>query len=343
MIKSSIEIDGKLYDSYDEFGLIYVDADERTAPDEKADAVTSYAGEHGEHRDGRTAYAPFDYKVKFIVQAPNTDLSSINTVIKKFNDAIRTHSNGTLIKKPIAFYNQLNRVKIVGYPDLLAVPTQVYHSGSLGALDCAMVELNIRVSEPQKCNFAIGEMPMILELTTDGENILVHTSRPLASDEALLLLTRGSARSYKEVEGGNGQSDKLRYKSKYRWHVRQSPFYKDGNMAFLEANILSKNGQITQSVLDWVKPKPTIIADGATYGLRFRKASNSHIISYAPDFKQTKVITYGCAVYKETPPKDGKSYRPTRISNVAYFRQRYKITNVGDSKDTMTYETWFTT
>lgn len=156
MIESKIQIDGgPVLDLRSGFGFIYLDADERTAPDEKEDAVTSYAGEAGEHRDGRTVLAPFDYTARFLVEAPNRDLVNVNSRIAAFNDAIRETVPGSDIrrKREIAFYNLHNRVKIVGFPELVSTPKTVYHSRRHGELEFAEVELKIRVSNPGKCAF----------------------------------------------------------------------------------------------------------------------------------------------------------------------------------------------
>lgn len=165
MVKSKIKIeDGTVRDFHDAFGFIYLDADERTAPDEKEDAVSYYAEEAGEHRDGRTTDAPFDYKATFLVEAPNKDLANVNARIGDFNRAIREYikdpdtgkDTDVKRKKEIAFYNLLNRVKIVGFPDLIAEPKEVYHSNQYGELDYAQIELKIRVSDPSKCDFELN-------------------------------------------------------------------------------------------------------------------------------------------------------------------------------------------
>lgn len=157
MIRSRIQIeDGEIWDFQERFGFIYLDADERTAADEKEDAVSSYAGEAGEHRDGRTVEAPFDYKVKFLVEAKNSDVANVNVLIYTFNDAIRESVDGTSDvkrKKEITFYNDYNGVMIVGYPEVVSVPEEVYHSRVYGDLDFAVIELKIRVSDPRKCIF----------------------------------------------------------------------------------------------------------------------------------------------------------------------------------------------
>ena len=158
MIRSSIQIENGLIDDfYDAFGFIYLDADKRTAPDEKQDAVTSYAEEPREHRDGRTCYAPFDYTAKFLIEAPNLDLPNVNTKITAFNEAIREQIPGSELrrKKSITFYNYKERVKIVGYPELVAQPTELYRSPKLGMMEAAVVELKIRVDDPTKCDFCL--------------------------------------------------------------------------------------------------------------------------------------------------------------------------------------------
>lgn len=159
MIRSKIQIeDGEVRDFYEAFGFIYMDADERTAPDEKEDAVSSYAEQPGENRDGRTVDAPFDYTAKFLVEAPNKDLTNVNVRVNDFNRAVREKLPDSDVKRKreIAFYNLLNRVKIVGVCEPIAEPTEVYHSNRYGALDFAVVDLKIRVSDPRKCDFELN-------------------------------------------------------------------------------------------------------------------------------------------------------------------------------------------
>lgn len=158
MIRSLIQIEnGEVRDFFKAFGFIYVDADERVAPDEKDGAVSSYIGEAGEHQDGRTVDAPFDYTAAFIIEAPNKDLTNVNIKVNDFNRAIREKVKDSDIKRKreIAFYNLLNRVKIVGLPDIVATPDKVYHSGRYGELDFAEVKLKIRVEHPEKCDFEL--------------------------------------------------------------------------------------------------------------------------------------------------------------------------------------------
>lgn len=159
MIRSKIQIEGgEVKDFYEEFGFIYLDADERTAAPEKEDAVSSYAEQDGENRDGRTVKAPFDYTAKFLIEAPNKDLTNVNVKIGNFNRAVReTTANSDVARKmEIAFYNILNRVKIVGTCEPIAEPKECYHSNKYGAMDFAVVELKIRVSHPEKCDFELN-------------------------------------------------------------------------------------------------------------------------------------------------------------------------------------------
>lgn len=169
MIKSLIQIEnGNIVDFMKQYGFIYVDSDDRVAPDEKEDAVSSYPEESGEHRDGRVVYAPFDYTAKFIIEAPNKDLFNVNSKISTFNNAIRQTIPGSDVTRmrEISFYNLLNRVKIVGYPALISTPIDVYRSNRIGELDYAVVELKIRVSDPTKCDFDLKTETLSLKSLT---------------------------------------------------------------------------------------------------------------------------------------------------------------------------------
>ena len=328
MIKSNIQIENDVVmDFYDAFGFIYVDADERTAPDEKQDAVSSYAEEAGEYRDGRTVYAPFDYTAKFIIEAPNKDLTNVNAKIKAFNDAIRADEGGVLRKRKISFYNLLNRVKIVGYPELISVPTKVYHSNAYGGLDFALVELKIRVSNPKECNFNLPtdnsmQTGVQLNLTTDGTNIFVNTSRELKEGEVLLLLRNGRARN-------RYTSNKKHFKSKYKWHVMAI----DGGR---ELDNILDDDRINRGVLS--KCRFYASSTKNMHGVKCRKASGSKYF-YRAQTGLRKKITFGCAVYQEGVIGD-KIYIPRRISNVVYFTSNVTIDEQGTNMNNMRMTTW---
>ena len=124
MITSRIQIaGGQILDTYKGYGFIYMSADNRTeAPIKKRD-VTSYAEEAGEHTDPRTVQDAFDYKVKFLIEAPNQNLVNANTRIAAFNKALYTQQSNSDVRtyKEVTFYDDYKRVKIVGLPEPLSL------------------------------------------------------------------------------------------------------------------------------------------------------------------------------------------------------------------------------
>lgn len=156
MIRVRLQIgDGDILDTFEGWGFIYMDADERTEAPIKKREVSSYAEEAGERTDPRTVQDAFDYKVKFLIECPNRDLENANAKIAAFNKALYTTSYDSNIRtyKEIAFYNDYNRVRIIGLPEPIAQPTDFFRKQDGSALDCAQVELKIRVCDPSKCNF----------------------------------------------------------------------------------------------------------------------------------------------------------------------------------------------
>lgn len=334
MIRSSIEIDKVEYDFYDAFGFIYLGADRRTAPDEKEDAVTNYAGEHGEHRDGRTCYAPFDYKAEFLIEAKCQNLDNVNTKIREFNSAIREQIPGSAVmrKKKIIFYNHDDRVRIVGVPQLISEPTELYHSPRLGAMECAKVELVIRVTDPDECDFCLEpgankNYSITMSLSTDGTDVSVSLSRPLEDGEALLLMRRGRA-SNREHDSNKD----IRYKSSYTWHVNAY-----GSTSNLQ-NIL-QGGKIKADVL--ARCAFYAASTESYYGVKCRESS-AHTYFKSASAGWSHSWSFACAVYRENL-KDGKRYIPKRISNVAYFQSHCAIDNAGTGVDDMEFRTWFST
>lgn len=154
MIQSRLQIaDGDILNLYDGYKLIHMETDTRfEAPIKKRD-TTSYAEEAGEHTDPRTVQDAFDYKVTFIVEAPNKNLTNANAVIDEFNRKLYTQDGEIRTYKEITFYNDFKRIKIVGLPEPIHEAKSLYRRQNGEVMDCAQVEWTIRVSDPTKCDF----------------------------------------------------------------------------------------------------------------------------------------------------------------------------------------------
>ena len=161
MIRVSIQIeDGVPYDSYSKYGFIYKKSDRRFAPPEKKCDTSSYAEEAGEHIDNRTVYDAFDYSVEFIIECPNKNLVNANSKIAAFNEAIRKSKEKSDVKtiKEITLYDYYKRCKIVGYPNLISTvdESSYFRRADGSAMDCVVVNLTIRVCDPNKCDFNLS-------------------------------------------------------------------------------------------------------------------------------------------------------------------------------------------
>lgn len=159
MITSRIQMgNGAILDTYEGHKMIYKESDNRTeAPIKKRDA-SSYAEQAGENTDRRTVQDAFDYKVQFIIEAPNKNLQNANAVIAAFNRKLYTQPTNSDIRtyNEVTFYNDYKRVKIVGIPEPIAEPKELYRRQNGEAMDCAVVELTIHVSDPTKCDFNLS-------------------------------------------------------------------------------------------------------------------------------------------------------------------------------------------
>lgn len=161
MITTRIQIaDGEIADTYAAHGLIYLEADKRTAPPMRQLDVSTYAEDDGEHADPRFTWAPFDYKVTFLIEAPNRNLSSANARIAAFNAALYESLGSGDVKRlrRVTFYNDRDRVKICGLPTPIAEPKELYRRQDGSVMDCAKVELTIRVDRPPLCDFNVADV-----------------------------------------------------------------------------------------------------------------------------------------------------------------------------------------
>lgn len=148
-------------DTFDEYGLCYLSSDNRLAADVKGFETTSYPEEEGEHTDGKTVEAAFDYKVKFLVQAKDADLNNANAIVDNFNRALYDKSDvldsDVRIYKTVTFYNDYKRVKIVGVPKPISTPKSFWRDAKGNVADAAEVEFTIRVTKPSLCDFDLRD------------------------------------------------------------------------------------------------------------------------------------------------------------------------------------------
>lgn len=155
MLKVRLKIgDGTTYDTEDHWGFIYLDSDKRVGPDSKGFEATSYPEEEGEHIIPKTVDAPFDYKVKFFIQA--TTLQSANDKIAAFNADLYTQAENSDVKeyKQVTFYNDYKRHKIVGYPSPISEAEQFWQDTKHLINDIVVIEWTIRVTTPSLCEFS---------------------------------------------------------------------------------------------------------------------------------------------------------------------------------------------
>lgn len=156
MLTARIKIgDGQVVDTQT-YGLVYLDSDKVVGAPTKGFESTQYPEEEGEHIMPKTVDAAFDYKAKFFIQA--TTLQSANDRIASFNAMLYTQTQGSDTKtfKQVEFYNDYKRHKIVGYPQPIAEATDFWRDMKNQVNDVVIVELNIRVTKPSLCDFALS-------------------------------------------------------------------------------------------------------------------------------------------------------------------------------------------
>ena len=143
--------DGSVVNTYTAYGFVYLDSDKRVGPETKGFEATSYPEEEGEHILPKTVDAPFDYKVKFFIQADS--LQNANDKIASFNSLLYTQENGVKTFKQVEFYNDYKRHKIVGYPTTISEAEDFWRDRTNQLNDIVIIEWTIRVTKPSLCDF----------------------------------------------------------------------------------------------------------------------------------------------------------------------------------------------
>lgn len=141
-------------DSEELIKLVYISSDHRFAADFKDWDVTTYPEEEGEHIIPKVVDAPFDYKVKFYIDAEGS-LENANQKIAAFNALLSSQDPTTKIRtlNKVWFYNDYKKVLIVGYPKPIAEATDFWRDSSGQTHDIVVVEWTIRVTKPSECDF----------------------------------------------------------------------------------------------------------------------------------------------------------------------------------------------
>lgn len=148
------------------YHLVYLSSDHRVAAPSKALEAISYPEEEGEHIYPDAVDAPFDYKVKFFIQAASVALA--NQYIAAFNSAfteieVDEHDEPTGRKtyKRVAFFNDYKRHRIVGYPSPISEATEYWHDKAGLVNNVIVVEWTIRVTKPSLCDFNVSPTPPV--------------------------------------------------------------------------------------------------------------------------------------------------------------------------------------
>lgn len=157
MIRVRLKIgSGKLLDTIDGYGLVYVSSDHRFEAPLKEFEKTSYPEQEGENISTKTVDDAFDYKVTWFIKADGS-LGNANAVIARFNSLLYAQEGDVKTFKQVAFYNDYKKVKIVGTPSLIQEATEFWRDANGKQHDVVCVEWVIRVSKPSLCDFNLTE------------------------------------------------------------------------------------------------------------------------------------------------------------------------------------------
>ena len=179
-----------------------------------------------------------------------------------------------------------------------------YSLTTVGTTQCEFVKVMERAAytEGQNVPYDIG-----LQLTTDGTDLYVQTSRPLKDGERIAILTRGCGRFSLPPENG---AKRVHRRSKRRWHIPNNNFS------------VSANGKITVPATYLTNTYRWRIDTNVKTGLRYlhiSKANWSMGFGYKITGDMDRVVTFAVAVVT------GKYTKAKEVSNRCYFESRAHI------------------
>lgn len=181
-----------------------------------------------------------------------------------------------------------------------------YSLTTVGTTQCEFVKVMDRTAytEGQNVPYDIG-----LQLTTDGTDLYVQTSRPLKDGERIAILTRGCGRFSLPPKDG---AKRVHIRSKRRWHIPNNNFS------------VSANGKITVPATYLTNTYRWRIDTNVKTGLRYlhiSKANWSRGFGYKITGDMDRVVTFAVAVVS------GQNLYAKEVSNRCYFESRAHIRN----------------
>lgn len=179
-----------------------------------------------------------------------------------------------------------------------------YSLTTVGTTQCEFVKvMDMKAyTNGQNVPYDIG-----LQLTTDGTDLYVQTSRPLKGGERIAILTRGCGRFSLPPENG---AKRVHIRSKRRWHIPNNNFS------------VSENGKITVPAPGLTNTYRWRIDTNVKTGLRYlhiSKANWSRGFGYKITGDMDRVVTFAVAVVT------GKYTGAKEVSNRCYFESRAHI------------------
>lgn len=156
MIQAKIKIgtNGEVKDTYEDYGLCYISADNTVGATTKDFEATSYPEQEGENILPKTVEEAYDFKVEFLVAAKE-GLGQAAAVVEQFNSSLYTQAEDSTVReyKPVTLYIPTREVTIVGYPKPISVASDYWYDKAGQKADAALVEFTIRVTQPSLCNY----------------------------------------------------------------------------------------------------------------------------------------------------------------------------------------------
>lgn len=179
-----------------------------------------------------------------------------------------------------------------------------YSLTTVGTTQCEFVKVMDRAAytEGQNVPYDIG-----LQLTTDGTDLYVQTSRPLKDGERIAILTRGCGRFCLPPGDGGKRTHR---RSRRRWHIPYNKFS------------VSANGKITVPATRLTNTYRWRIDTNVKTGLRYlhiSKANWSRGFGYKITGDMDRVVTFAVAVVT------GRDSYAKEVSNRCYFESRAHI------------------
>ena len=269
-------------------------------------------------RDGDTVWTPSHADIKFSPYECTLDVLFRKGNVQSKSRAMYDYIRGHILEYHDTFRNRYVQLLCTKQPQI--GEEKLYGYTKYQKVSFTFINIRGRSYGSSQLNFE-EKIHISLTTDTDGKNVYIKMSRPLATDEYIVLMTRG-----KTLVRTGEPSGATRPKANHRWIYPNFTKKYDVQSSIAPTKYLDAVTDAKGKRLHYLPEWRVVERLNGKTRLCIRKSNNSTLL--VPWRKgATGVCTFGVTVIGLN--SNGKS---RRISNVCYIKSRVKVIGTGQTE-----------